>query len=42
MAGSITAIILDVVRILTFQRRQAAPPRRGEPAVNRSDTNRMR
>ena len=36
------AILMDVIRILTFQAERPAPPRQRKAAVNVSDTGRMR
>lgn len=42
MFGSVTAIFMEVIRILTFQTGRPAPPRHWKAVVNHSDTHRMR
>jgi len=36
------SILMEVIRILTFQAGRPAPPRHRKAAVNASDTDRMR
>lgn len=42
MFDAITTIIMEVIRILTFQTGRVATPRHGQAVVNPSDTDRMR
>lgn len=42
MFDAVTTIMMEVIRILTFQTNRAAPPRHGQAVVNHSDTGRMR
>ena len=42
MFDAVTTIMMEVVRILTFQNGRAAAPRHRKAVVNPSDTDRMR
>ena len=42
MFDAVTTIMMEVVRILTFQSGRAAPPRHRKAVVNHSDTDRVR
>ena len=42
MFNSITAIVMEVVRLVTFQTERVAPPRHRKAVVNASDTDRVR
>jgi hypothetical protein len=42
MFDHITTIVMEVIRILTFQPERCAPKRHRKAVVNHSDTDRMR
>ena len=42
MFDSINTIVMEVVRLVTFQTGRAAPPRHRKAVVNSSDTDRVR
>lgn len=42
MFDNVTTIVMEVIRILTFQPGRAASPRHRKAVVNPSDTDRMR
>ena len=42
MFDNVTTIVMEVIRILTFQPERVAPPRHRKAVVNHSDTDRVR
>ncbi|WP_411033155.1 hypothetical protein [Shinella sp. BYT-45] len=42
MLDTVTAIFMEVVRLLTFQARPSGPQRHRKAVVNHSDTDRVR
>lgn len=42
MVQTVTGIVMEVIRLLTFQQERPAPPRHRKAAVNHSDTGQMR